>query len=182
MSKYKFSMKFFAVVFGVLCCLLASSCNADDNEPSDYTEWRDRNLAYVDQVAALRNADGSAQFEKIIPDFASGTFVLIKWHNDRTLTAGNLSPMDNSTVEVAYELTDIDGKRLDGNASARFVPDGTVVGFCTALTNMKVGDTVTAVVPSSAGYGDSYHGTVKPYSTLVFTITLNQIIGYEVKH
>lgn len=182
MSKYKFYIKSVALVIGAVFCFLASSCNSDDNDLSDYTEWRDRNLAYVDQVAALTNADGTAQFEKIIPEFAPGTFVLMRWHNDRTLTAGNLSPMDNSTVEVAYELTDIEGKRLDGNASARFVPNSTVVGFWKALTNMKVGDTVTAVVPFTAGYGDSYHGTVKPYSTLVFTITLNQIIGYEVKH
>lgn len=161
--------------------LLLTGCNSDD-DAADYTEWRDQNIAYIDNVAAQKDSDGNPLFERMVPSFAPGTYVLMQWHNDRALTQNNLSPLDNSTVEVAYELTDITGKRIDGNESARLVPCNTVVGFWKALTSMKVGDRVTAVVPFSAGYGESYQGNVKPYSTLIFSITLKDITGYEIKH
>lgn len=170
-----------ASFFCLLLMLALTGCN-DDDSPSDYQEWKNRNTAYIDQKKAETNPDGTKVFETVVPDFAPGTYVLMRWDNDRSLTAGNLSPMDNSTVNVNYRLTDIDGKLVDGHDDFVTMPQNTVIGFWSALTHMKVGDTVTAVVPCEAGYGDTYYGSIKPYTTLIFTITLNSIVGYEIKH
>lgn len=174
------------VRFGVMALLplaMLTACKSDnDDDPEDYTEWANRNAAYVNECKAQRGADGAKLYETVTPAFAPGTYTLLRWHNDRTETQGNLVPMDNSTVKVNYQLHNIDGTLIDKGVNSRFQPNGTVVGFWTALTNMHVGDSVTAVVPYDAGYGNITHGTIKPYSTLIFSIRLKEIIGYEIKH
>ena len=76
-----------------------SSCLGDDDKSFDYKAWRNKNEDYflrmTDTVAGGKNF-----YEKITPDWAPGVYILAHWHNDRSLTAANLKPMDNSTVDV----------------------------------------------------------------------------------
>ncbi len=159
------------------------ACSPDsDDEPQDYQEWRERNVAYVQQKQQEKGSDGQPLFQTIRPSFAPGLYSLVRWHNDRAETADNLSPLDNSTVKVNYKLQDIDGTVYDSGTNKSFQPCNTVVGFWSTLTSMNVGDTVTAIVPYEAGYGNISNGNIQPYTTLIFSIRLKEIIGYEIKH
>lgn len=169
--------------------MLLSSCvgeSAVEENAKRYSEWKDRNELYFLQQEALTDEAGQPYFERIIPSWAPAAYTLIKWHNDRSLTAGNLQPLDNSTVEFTYELFDIDGRRIqdsfantDSVYSAR--PNSNIVGVWTALTNMHVGDTVSVIIPSQAGYGGVSNGNILPYSTLIYNIKLKSISAYQTK-
>lgn len=172
----------FAVI--VLLGVALTSCLKDDND--DNSTWRRQNLEYLENA---RNAtvNGMPEYEVIRPVFAPGTYVLMKWHNDRTKTAGNLKPLDNSTVDCIYICGDIEGNYIDssyftttyGDSIYRSRPLQNIAGFWTALTNMHVGDSVTVVIPYEAGYGAVQNGKIKPYSTLIYGIKLKGIPAYE---
>lgn len=161
-----------------------SSCLSNNDEGNDYTEWKEQNETFIAQKEAETGANGEKLFQKIIPDWCPGVYILAQWHNDRSLTAGNLVPMDNSTVDVIYDCEYINGTVLDSSAAHyadsvfRCKPNSTIVGFWSMLTNMHVGDSVTCIIPMAAGYGAS-STSVKPYSTLIYHIKLKGIHAYE---
>ncbi|MDE5903707.1 MAG: FKBP-type peptidyl-prolyl cis-trans isomerase, partial [Muribaculaceae bacterium] len=132
---------------------------------------------------------GIPVFTKLTPSWAPAAFTLVKWENDRNLTAKNLQPMDNSLVRVQYALDDIYGNRISDSYSAtasygdsiyQTRPMDNIVGFWNTLTEMRVGDEVTCIIPASAGYGNVQNGAIPPYSTLVYKIKLVSIPRYEV--
>lgn len=166
--------------------LLMSSClNGDDNE-EDYREWMQQNLEYIEK-AKTETVDGKAKYEQYTPVWDKSTTILMAWHNDRTKTQNNISPLDNSTCDVKYLLTNITGDTIDssyamtinGDSIYRCQPNGMVTGFRAALCNMNVGDSVTTVIPFTAGYGVFGNGTILPYSTLIFQIKLVGIPAFE---
>lgn len=163
--------------------LLLPSCMKDTME--DYTEWREANENFVVKKEA-EMAGGEAVFTKIVPSWENGSFILMQWHNDRSQTEQNLSPLYNSTVRVRYEGELMDGTSFGSSTQAS--ADGiyeakasdNITGFATAVMNMHVGDTVTAIIPWQLGYGITGSGDkIKPYSTLVFHIRLKEIVNYE---
>ena len=169
----------------VMLCL--SSCLSDDEKTyKDYTDWRNQNLEYIDQAKAA-TINGVKQYEEVTPDWDKTTTILVQWHNDRSLTQNNLVPMSNSTVDVKYILTTIEGDTIDssysqtayGDSIYRCRPNNMITGFQTALTSMHVGDSVTTIIPYTAGYGASGSGSVLPYSTLIFGIKLVGIDAWE---
>lgn len=163
-----------------------SSCLGDDDNTYDYTDWINQNEAYLVRMADTIGADGKKVFEKITPLWAPGVYILAQWHNDRSLTASNLVPMDNSTVDIKYDGCYVDGTMFDNSYSRttpadsiyRCKPSDMIVGFWTMLTSMHVGDSVTCVIPTNAGYGTT-SSSIRPYSTLVFHVKLNSIYKYE---
>ena len=176
------------IPFAVAALLLApclTSCLGNDDNSFDYTEWMNQNETYLIQKQDTVGADGKKVFEKISPVWAPGVYILAQWHNDRSLTASNLVPMDNSTCEVVYECSYINGTLLDSSAISckngvySCKPNENIVGFWTMLTNMHVGDSVTCVIPMNAAYGAS-SSSVMPYSTLIYNMKLNAISAYEV--
>lgn len=166
--------------------LVMSSCLNGDDDYGDYTEWRQKNIEFIDN-AEKEILDGNKKYEKIVPLWDKSTFVLMRWHNNRTLTANNLSPLDNSTVNLKYMLTNIEGDTIDssyalttyGDSIFQCKPNEMVTGFWVAVTNMHVGDSVTAIVPYTAGYGATGSGSLLPYSTLIFQIKIKGIPGLE---
>lgn len=165
--------------------LLLSACFNDDDPVSEkYREWRERNEAFVEEAEARTNEDGTPYYTRIVPSWAPDAFSLVHWHNDRSLSEGKLKPMDNSTVQITYELFDIDGKRIsDSFSSADSLytsqPNRNIVGVWSTLTQMSVGDSVSIVIPSQAGYGISTYGGISPYSTLIYNIKLKAIKTYD---
>lgn len=150
-----------------------------DSLAEQYKDWRVKNENYVDSVESL------GEYTKLAPTWAPGGFALVKWHNDRTLTENNLSPMDNSVVNITYELFDIEGNRLSDSFTKQDSiytsrPNQNIIGVWAPLTQMHVGDSVTIVIPSQAGYGEYPNGNIKPYSTLIYNIKLKSISAYEV--
>lgn len=172
---------------GITSCL-----GDDDNNSFDYNAWKNENETYYTRMEDTIGADGKKVFEKITPVWAPGVTILAQWHNDRSLTASNLVPMDNSTVKVTYDAFYVNGVTLDSSkwahtgsswdlSDSTYIckPSDNIVGFWAMLTNMHVGDSVTCVIPQNAAYGASSTSTL-PYSTLVYHMKLKAITAYEV--
>ncbi|MDE6342119.1 MAG: FKBP-type peptidyl-prolyl cis-trans isomerase [Muribaculaceae bacterium] len=185
-------MKIRHIIFSALAAVMASgalsSCLGNDDPTFDYASWISRNEAYVTSKADSVGPDGKKVFEKLVPSWAPGVFILAQWHNDRELTKNNLVPMDNSTVDVIYECKYVDGTVLDssyknttyGDSVYRCKPNANIAGFWAMLTSMHVGDSVTCVIPMNAAYGASTSNSVLPYSTLIYNMKLKRIHAYEV--
>lgn len=185
----KFLRKISRILPVALLCgatLTLTSCfNDDDTNEVKYKEWREQNKKYIDEAEAKTNADGSLYYTKITPSWAPDAYVLMHWHNDRALTEKNLSPMDNSTTQITYELFDINNERISdsfNNPDSLYTsrPSQNIIGMWTALTHMNVGDSVTIVMPSQSGYGEYPSGKIPPYSTLVYNVKLKAITAYEI--
>lgn len=164
--------------------LALTSCLKDDDDNSD---WRTLNDAYV-AAAQIQEENGVKTFTEVKPIWAPDSYILMRWHNDREKTSGNLSPLDNSTVNVIYSVTDIKGNMIDnsyastvyGDSIYQTQPCKNIVGFWAALTQMKVGDKTTVIVPYTAGYGTVDYGAIPAYSTLVYNIELRSIPAFQV--
>lgn len=169
-----------------------TSCLGDNDNTYDYSSWKNENETYLAEKEAETDGNGKKIFQKIIPDWCPGEYILAQWHNDRSLTASNLVPMDNSTVEVKFDASYINGTVIDNSAWAHSgsswrvsdstyicKPNSSIVGFWAMLTNMHVGDSVTCIIPTGAAYGTS-SSSVMPYSTLIYHMKLKAISAYEV--
>lgn len=161
-------------IFSVFTLICLSSCLGDEADSADYSEWRAKNEKYIDSLEILTEG-GKLYFEKVSPNWDKNVYVLMHWHNDRSQNVNKVTPLSTSTLKVKYTLTNISGDTLDSSASFTCVPNNLVTGFWTAVTNMNVKDTVTAVIPYYAGYGTGGSGKVLPYSTLIFGIRLDSI-------
>lgn len=161
----------------ILSSLILSSCLGDNTKSSDYSEWREKNTAYI-EAAEIEMENGHLKYEKIVPPWDPSIYTLLQWHNQRDESAG-IPPISNSTVDIKYLLTNISGDTLDSSSSFRCRPSSLVTGFQIALTNMLPGDSVTAIIPYTAGYGEYNYGSVLPYSTLIFGIKLDSIVAYQ---
>lgn len=178
------------IILAAVAVLVASglsSCLGDNDNKYDYTDWINLNENYLINKADTIDASGNKVFEKIEPVWCPGIYVLAQWHNDRSKTASNLVPLDNSTVDVIYECLYVNGVRLDssygntvyGDSVYRCKPNDNIVGFWAMLTSMHVGDSVTCVIPMNAAYGAS-SSSVVPYSTLIYNMKLKGIHAYEI--
>lgn len=160
-----------------------NGCLGDDDSSLDYAEWRTRNDEYVTRMEALTE-NGEKVYTKVVPDWAPGNSVLIKWHNDRSLTQNNLYPLSNSTVNIKYEMEDIDGNALGNSYSAtdsiyQSRPNNNIVGMWAAMTQMHVGDSVTMVIPYASAYGATGRGSILPFTTLIYHVKMKEIVKYE---
>lgn len=89
---------------------------------------------------------------------------------------------EDQTIKLHYEGTLIDGTVFDSSYErdepAQFNgTNGLVKGFKEALELMKVGSKYEVYIPQDLGYGAQPSGDViKPYSTLIFTIEVLEIV------
>ena len=177
----------YLLMSGVAVMMLAGAASCDSDGPDSATqEWINLNQKYVEEQAALK-VDGIPVYTRVSPDWAPSAFVLMKWHNDRSATANNLQPLDNSTCYVKYEFEDVEGNKIQdsydsqtyGDSIYRCRPCDNIVGFWTALRQMHVGDSVTVVIPAEAGYGSNDMGSIKAYSTLIYHVKLKAVPAFE---
>ena len=167
-----------ALVFGLSSCF-------QDEDTGEYGEWKVKNEKYIEAVKDSMK-DGKLFFTKLMPDWAPNGYSLIHWHNDTLLTRNNLKPMDNSTVQITYEVFDIEGTRLSDSFSNTdsiysSKPSSNIIGVWYSLTQMHIGDSVTIVMPYQSGYGAVKYGNIKPYTTLIYNIKMKGISAYEIK-
>lgn len=168
-------VKLTGLIAVLLLSLNITSCLKSDVET--YDDWRKQNEDYIATI-------NTNEYELIIPDWAPQNSVYIKWHNDRSLTAGNLRAMSNSTVDIKYELENIDGIKIENSYSLKdstyqSKPNENIVGMWIAMTTMHVGDSATVIIPYPSGYGSSANNSVKPYSNLIFHMKIKAIQAYE---
>lgn len=95
------------------------------------------------------------------------------------------SPSAEDRVRVNYEGSFIDGTVFDSSINppagrtaepAVFMVAQVVPGFSAALQNMKVGSKWRIVIPGPLGYGLGGRGKIQPNQTLVFEISLLEIM------
>lgn len=88
-------------------------------------------------------------------------------------------PADTTKVKVHYEGKLIDGTVFDSSyqreAPTTFRCNQVIPGWTNALTHMPVGSKWIVYIPQDQAYGEREAGTIKPFSTLVFTIELLSI-------
>jgi peptidyl-prolyl cis-trans isomerase len=171
----------------LLAMLALCSCHLGDDNDDQYRDWRQKNIQYVDDMLALKE-NGQPVYTKVVPDWATGDFVLMKWHNDRALTEKNLVPLYNSTVRVKYHVSTIEAavdssynQTQYGDSLYQCQPVNTIPGFAIALTNMHVGDSCTVIIPYYLAYDNMASTNIKkPYSTLIYRLKLVSIPAYEI--
>ena len=94
----------------------------------------------------------------------------------RVITKGNgPKPTSKSYITVYYTGKLINGKVFDQTQKGRpatFRLGELITGWNTALREMPVGSRWEIVIPYHLGYGSRSAGVIKPFSTLIFDITL----------
>ena len=94
----------------------------------------------------------------------------------RVITKGNgPKPTPKSYITVYYTGKLINGKVFDQTQKGRpatFRLGELITGWNTALREMPVGSRWEIVIPYHLGYGSRSAGVIKPFSTLIFDITL----------
>lgn len=173
-----------------LLTVMLTGCLGDDSTDAinEYAQWKQKNEDYVARMEMLIE-NSEKVYTKVIPSWASSDFVLIKWHNDRSLTEKNLVPMSNSTVNIKYEMEDVDGNYLGdsysmttyGDSIYQSMPNQNIIGMWAAMTTLHVGDSVTLVIPAQSAYGYTSRGDIKPFSALIYHMKLVSIPKYEFK-
>ncbi len=176
-----------AAVITIVAGIFSACINGNDDN-TDYSDWRSLNIKYLDSIEESTTADGSREYMRLVPSTAPATFILMKWHNNRSLTQSGLMPLGNSKVDVKYRGRLVNGMPFDssynnrshGDSVYRTTPLSNVIGFGSALMNMHEGDSVTVMIPYQAGYGNVTTGKIPAFSTLIFDIKLKKVYTYEI--
>ena len=92
---------------------------------------------------------------------------------------GAIPKLDDNVV-VKYEGTLIDGTKFDSSydrnpQTTTFKPTQVIKGWTEALTMMPVGSKWMLFIPENLAYGERQAGKIPAYSTLIFTVELEEI-------
>ena len=95
-------------------------------------------------------------------------------------------PKASDEVEVIYEGRLVDGTVFDstakhGSKSDKFGAGKLIKGWTEALTMMPVGSKWELYIPSELAYGARQAGNIPPYSPLIFTLELVDIVKPQVE-
>lgn len=92
-------------------------------------------------------------------------------------------PTADDVVEVDYVGTLIDGTEFDSSIKrgqpAKFPLKGVIPGWTEILQLMPVGSKWKVFIPAELAYGERTSGPIPGNSTLIFEITLHQIVKQE---
>ena len=99
----------------------------------------------------------------------------------KVLTAGTGEvPTASQKVKVNYEGRLLDGTVFDSSYQRRqpatFACNQVIKGWTEALTMMPVGSKWELYIPQELAYGDRDSGKIPPYSMLIFTVELLEIV------
>jgi len=99
----------------------------------------------------------------------------------KVLTMGTgETPKSTDKVKVNYEGRLIDGTVFDSSYKrgqpTTFACNQVIKGWTEALTMMPVGSKWEIYIPQNLGYADREAGKIPPFSTLVFTVDLMEIV------
>lgn len=172
-------------VISLVLSFAMTACGDDDSSQTtweQFTDWRNKNNAWITEQAALVDASGKPIYTKYQPRYNQTQF-LMRFINDTTETRGNLQPMYTSTATVNYAVYLYDGTRIDSaaNYTSQLSSQSLIDGWSEIITRMHVGDSVEAILPYVLGYGSSGASAVYPYSALRFNIRLTNVPYYEVR-
>lgn len=176
-------------ILAAIVLSIMPSCGSDDdtNVYTTYAEWRETNDQWLAEQKARKNDDGTPYFETVVPSWNTGAYVLIHYFNDRSLTAGNLSPLSTSTIDARYIVRYCNDTPLDSSYNLTSPAQGifrtqlnaVIEGWTIAFETMHVGDTAEIIIPYESAYGVNISSGVMPYSNLRFNTRLVDIPYYE---
>lgn len=180
----KFAIFILAVV--AAGCFFAG-CKDDDDNSKALREWRDANNAWLAEMQARTNADGTPYYQVIVPKWDPSSFVLMHYFNERTTDPLALKPLYTSTVDVRYHLSLYNGVACDSSSTMTDYGPGIyraqlndlIDGWAASVCEMNVGDTAEVIIPYALGYGTSGSGSIPAFSNLRFNIRLTDIVLYE---
>lgn len=148
-----------------------------ENEAKAF-ESKHRKQAHEAAVAAIK-AEGKAFLEENAKK--EGVVTLPSGLQYKVLRQGTGAiPTINDNVVVKYEGTLIDGTKFDSSydrnpQTSTFKPSQVIKGWTEALTMMPVGSKWMLYIPENLAYGERQAGSIPPYSTLIFTVELEEI-------
>ncbi len=129
-----------------------------------YGEWREQNEEFLANIAKQPG----------VQKLSDGVYYEVLEEGEGEI------PADTSRVEVDYEgklITDtIFDSTYKRGKPVQFPCSQVVEGWREALTHMPVGSKWKVYISSDKAYGERESGAVKPFSTLVFTIDLKDIV------
>ena len=173
-----------------------SSCGETDGAVDPYTNWEERNQAFIDSIAGV--ARQNPEQWRILHTYKSvpplndlnpdvNDYVYCKILKEGT---GTISPLFTDTVTTHYRgklIPLYDGQEVvfdqsfrgeldeETAVSATFPVGGVIEGWTTALQQMKEGDRWEVYIPSDLAYGDYTYDVIPGFSTLIFDMTLVKI-------
>lgn len=155
------------------------SCIKDDDS-EDYTVWRAENEAFFNRMKDSIDPATGELYYKQIKSLAYPQYYVLYHELEAGPETNTIKPLYTSTINATYSghlyntTTDFDSGSITG-----VVGRGFISGWTWALMEMTVGDKAEVVIPWQLGYGSNGSGSIPPYSTLIFTMTLNSIPKYE---
>jgi FKBP-type peptidyl-prolyl cis-trans isomerase FklB len=189
-----------AFMFPLFCVagsLLFTSCE-ETAEVDEYANWKERNIAFIDSIAAMAEADADGEWMRILSfklnntdvngnpaDFDNEDYIYCQIIEKGT---GAVSPKFTDTVQVNYRgrliptLSFPEGKVFDQSykgainpataVPAKFSVGGVIVGWSTALQHMVKGDIWRVYIPADLAYGSSKQTDIPANSALIFDMNL----------
>ncbi len=141
------------------------------------------------EVRDAANAKYKAENEAWLADNKGkdGVVTLPSGLQYKVITMGTgAKPTATDKVKVKYEGKTIDGNVFDSSykrnpQTSSFRCDQVIKGWTEALTLMPVGSKWELYIPQNLAYGERQAGAIKPYSTLIFTVELDDIEPQETK-
>ena len=93
------------------------------------------------------------------------------------------NPLEGDTLSIEYIGTFTDGSIFDASLDHwengiwefTYLEQQLIPGFDNALSVMKKGGEIDAIIPSSLAYGITGSGIIPPYTTLIFNLKLNDL-------
>jgi FKBP-type peptidyl-prolyl cis-trans isomerase FklB len=112
---------------------------------------------------------------------AEGVVTLESGLQYKVITEGKgEKPGINDRVKVDYEGTLIDGTEFDSSIKrgepATFTLGNVIKGWTEGLQLMPVGSTYEFYIPYNLAYGEKGNQSIPPFSTLIFKVTLHDIV------
>jgi len=174
----------------ITSCLF-SACD-ETSEVNEYADWRNRNQRFVDSIAAVaeENADGNWRIYKsyTLPPDNPNDLTVVKDVNNYVYChieengTGTTSPIYTDSIRASYRVWLINDMLIDQSFRGEFNPaisvpskfsmSSTIIGWTTALQQMRTGDSWTIYIPYELGYGKRQSGEVPGYSALKYWVNL----------
>jgi FKBP-type peptidyl-prolyl cis-trans isomerase FklB len=156
---------------------------AEMTPDSAATTFREIMTARADQNKEIMHGENRRLGEQWLADNKKkeGVITLPSGLQYKVIRKGNGAvPTANQKVSVHYEGHLIDGTEFDSsykrNQPSSFRCDQVIKGWTEALCKMPVGSKWELYIPHALAYGDRDTGKIKPYSTLIFTVELLDIV------
>ncbi|MCK9180398.1 MAG: FKBP-type peptidyl-prolyl cis-trans isomerase [Bacteroides sp.] len=166
-----------------VCGLFMASCSETEEE-GRYDNWRNRNENFIDSLSNVMDSGSDPELYAVIDEYDKAQRIFYK--KLTTKDEGDI-PLFNDSIVCYYYGAYINGDRFDGNFDGKeiqpndkptgFKLNSLVSGWIWPLQQMKVGERWMLYIPWQSGYGEkTSSGGIPGYSTLIFTIQLEEVV------